>query len=118
MHTLDTLFELETLHKHENEYHFRCRLNTEHDIFSGHFPEMPIVPGVCLLHAVKLAVSQIVDSDVSFLKIRECKFLSAINPTENSEFEIEFTLDSEKAVKAGIFIGKTQCMKLKATADF
>ncbi len=109
------LFQLKFINKIEDSYNFECFINENNSIFSGHFPDMPIVPGVCLINALKQAVCEVIGKDVSFLKIRECKFLSAINPTKNNKFLINFILSDENEIKAGIFVDKTQCVKLKAT---
>ena len=118
MSRLQDLLYIKFLRKTENNYYFECNINKKHPVFSGHFPDFPIVPGVCLINATKRAVSQIVGKEVSFLKIRECKFLSSINPTENTLFMLEFTLSEENEIKAGIFLNETQCMKLKVTVSY
>jgi 3-hydroxyacyl-[acyl-carrier-protein] dehydratase len=115
MNKLDELFQLEFQGETGGSYRFRCETDAGHPLFAGHFPGMPIVPGVCLINVVKRAVSQRLEGAVWFEKIRECKFLSAINPNENKAFDIEFGLNGGQEVRAAIFIGDTQCMKLKAT---
>ena len=115
MNKLDELFQLEFQGEAGGICRFRCQTDAGHPLFAGHFPGMPIVPGVCLLNVVKRAVSQRLERAVSFGKIREAKFLSAINPSENKAFDIEFGLTDGQEVRAAVFIGDTQCMKLKAT---
>lgn len=112
------LFQIEFHKKVADIHYFECGINDTHPIFSGHFPEMPIVPGVCLLNAVKRAVNSVIGQNSSFQKIKECKFLSAINPNENTDFSIQFTLSDENEVRGGIFVGDKQCMKLKAIVSF
>ncbi|MBS1934927.1 MAG: hydroxymyristoyl-ACP dehydratase, partial [Bacteroidetes bacterium] len=34
-------------------------LNPAHDIFKGHFPETPVVPGVCMLQMLKEVMENI-----------------------------------------------------------
>lgn len=79
---------------------------------------MPIVPGVCLIHIVKSAISHSRGKEVVLPKIRECKFLSAINPTVDNRFTLDFSLSEENELQAALFVGTTQCMKLKATVSF
>lgn len=118
MSHLQDLLHIKFLRRTENNYHFECNISKEHPIFSGHFPDFPIVPGVCLINATKRCVSEVVGKDVSFLKIRECKFLSSINPTENTLFTLEFTLSENNEIRAGIFTNETQCVKLRATVSY
>lgn len=117
MNKLDELFQLEFQGETGDICRFRCVTNADHPLFAGHFPRMPIVPGVCLLHVVKRAVSHKLECEVRFGKIREAKFLSAINPVEDNAFDIEFRMTEGQEVRATIFIGDTQCMKLKATVS-
>lgn len=53
----------------------------EHPAFAGHFPGMPILPGVVLLDAAVHAVSQALGSSVS-CQISSAKFLSPVGPGE------------------------------------
>ncbi len=115
---LHNLFQLRLLTKEENSYQFVCTIDQNHPIFSGHFPQMPVMPGVCLLHAIKNATKEVIGKTVFFCKIRECKFLSVINPQVTKEFVLEFSLSEQNEIKGAVFVDNTQCMKLKATISF
>ncbi len=114
MSGLHDLFLMDFLGKEDNLYCFSCNINTKHPVFSGHFPQMPIVPGVCLLNAAKQAVTQITGKSALFSEVRECKFLSAINPIQNSNFLLKLEIGENAEIRANIFVKSTQCMKLKA----
>ena len=64
-------------------------INKSHPIFDGHFPNQPIVPGVCMLQIVK----EILESTLSFsIQLKSAdfiKFLKFINPNEISNINIE-----------------------------
>ncbi|MEO6322157.1 MAG: 3-hydroxyacyl-ACP dehydratase [Polaromonas sp.] len=53
----------------------------DHPAFAGHFPEMPILPGVVLLDAVVHAVSHVQGITTS-CQISSAKFLSPVGPGE------------------------------------
>jgi len=93
-------------------------INKKHRILEGHFPGLPVVPGVCMLQIVREIMQ--VDSNKT-LKITEAdnmKFLSVINPEQNAEVEvtINFTEDAGKfLINATLFSATVTFFKLKAT---
>ena len=95
------------------------RIDKNHKIFEGHFPTIPIVPGVCMMQMMR----EIMDKEVSRkLIVRHgdnMKFLSVINPTEHSEIQadikFEETSDGNININATLFSGTITFFKLKAT---
>ena len=93
-------------------------INKKHRILEGHFPGLPVVPGVCMLQIVREIMQ--VDSNKK-LKITEAdnmKFLSVINPEQNADVEvtINYTEDAGKfSINATLFSATVTFFKLKAT---
>ena len=93
-------------------------INKKHRILEGHFPGLPVVPGVCMLQIVREIMQ--VDSNKT-LKITEAdnmKFLSVINPEQNAAVEvtISYTEDAGKfLINATLFSATVTFFKLKAT---
>ncbi|WP_071147624.1 hotdog family protein [Bacteroides ihuae] len=71
-----------------------AELNPNHKLYQGHFPQHPIVPGVCLLQLIKECTETIQNTTLLYTQITSCKFLSAINPTENQNLEFTMTIKS------------------------
>lgn len=65
-------------------YIAEVELNASHKIFEGHFPDNPIVPGVCLTQMVKEIVEGIVAKKLHLKKADSLKFTAIINPQINS----------------------------------
>lgn len=55
---------------------------SDHPAFAGHFPGMPIVPGVVLLDEALHAIGQLIGADFSACQISAVKFLSPVTPGE------------------------------------
>lgn len=97
---------------------FHIRLNAEHPIYRGHFPEQPVVPGVCLLQIVKECAEKSCGQELQYMQISSCKFLMAVNPMKTPELRL--TLDTEEAASGAFKLyaeGETTgvcCLKLKA----
>ncbi len=51
--------------------------------FSGHFPENPVLPGICQLAAVFEAAKMSGGKDIAILKIKRVRFKKTIRPGEN-----------------------------------
>lgn len=64
--------------KHE----FNFSLPQDHPVFAGHFPGMPIVPGVMLLDAVCHAAASFITVADGPWQIGTVKFLSPLGPDE------------------------------------
>lgn len=54
--------------------------NAGHDIFKGHFPGHPVVPGVCMMEMVKELVQRQVGKSLMLRSAGNVKFLQLITP--------------------------------------
>jgi len=69
-------------------------LNKTHAIFEGHFPNIPIVPGVVLLQIVKETIEYSRKVSLFLTEAKSMKFLDFINPQEISDLTLEITYKS------------------------
>lgn len=103
----------------ENDW-FTCEIELaeNHPIYSGHFPEKAIVPGVCTLAIVSETLSHALQKEVHFSEIKECKFISALFPSKNLRLKLDFSL-KDNTIK-GTLCQKNEgqiVLKLKATIN-
>lgn len=63
----------------------------DHPAFAGHFPGIPITPGVVLLDLAMLAIAQHRQREVQPCKIRNLKFLSPVLPDTQLSVQYEIT---------------------------
>jgi len=76
-------------------------LNPAHDIFKGHFPGNPIVPGVCMMQMVKEILENQLGKKLRLVKADSIKFLSFINPNEHPQVGLEIKMSTvDEQVKA------------------
>ena len=57
--------------------------------FNGHFPEMPILPGVAILHHAWSLVAEFMGSDFYLKKLSRVKFRRIIKPGDNLVMSID-----------------------------
>ncbi len=99
-------------------YHFNAEPIPNSKVFEGHFPNNPIVPGVCTIQLVKECCSDILLRKIKFSEIKEVKFLTAIIPEIHKELELIINLKQNNEsinITAQILSGQENVMKLKAS---
>jgi 3-hydroxyacyl-[acyl-carrier-protein] dehydratase len=67
-------------------------LNPAHDIFKGHFPGQPIVPGVCMMQMIKEVLEDHLDKKLQLVKADNIKFLSFIDPNQHKQVGLEIKM--------------------------
>ncbi|WP_413670633.1 hypothetical protein ACEN9X_12240 [Mucilaginibacter sp. Mucisp86] len=67
-------------------------LNPAHDIFKGHFPGKPIVPGVCMMQMIKEVLESYLSKKLRFVKADNIKFLSFIDPNQHGQVGLEIKM--------------------------
>jgi 3-hydroxyacyl-[acyl-carrier-protein] dehydratase len=96
----------------------KISINKEHRIFKGHFPGLPIVPGVCMLQMVREIMEVDLGRTLDITASDNMKFLSVINPDQNAEVDAAINYTEETgiiSINATLFAGTTTFFKLKAT---
>ncbi|MEO6254538.1 MAG: 3-hydroxyacyl-ACP dehydratase [Ferruginibacter sp.] len=59
-------------------------INANHKIFEGHFPNQPVVPGVCMMQMIKEIVEEVIGKKTNLVRAADMKFLAVISPVENN----------------------------------
>lgn len=104
--------------KEENSFSGQIRLNASHDIFKGHFEQMPVVPGVCQTQIIKELLQEELGLNLTMTKGDNIKFTGMIIPTQHPEFSIELKYkkdDFNYIVEASLFFENTIFTKFKGT---
>ncbi len=83
---------------------YTIRFNVMHPIFSGHFPEHPIVPGACIVQIAEELAALSYGHPVRFTAIRDLKFRQPITPDQ------EILISIQKSTEP---IYKVQCADSK-----
>jgi len=83
----------------ESDLKVRISFNAEHEIFKGHFPDMPVVPGVCQVQILKETLSQLLSRDFFVSTASSIKFLSVIEPLKTKELTMNIKLMNQDTDK-------------------
>ena len=102
----------------DSKYSAVIFINAENDIFKGHFPDKPTMPGVCMLQIIKELTEQITGNSLFLENLSSVKFTALINPFETPELLLELdittTEDNLVKVKNVSYFGETVALKLSS----
>ena len=92
-------------------------INAAHEIFNGHFPGTPVVPGVCMMQMVKEVLENVIGKETKLVRADHMKFLTVINPNENKMIQLDakYTIAEDKKISmvASLFNNATIYFKFK-----
>lgn len=104
--------------KEDNMVSVKIKLNPLHDIFKGHFEQMPVVPGVCQTQIIKEILQKELNIDLMMSKGDNIKFTGMIIPTQTPTFFLDLKYKKEETkymVDASLFFENTIFTKFKGT---
>jgi 3-hydroxyacyl-[acyl-carrier-protein] dehydratase len=105
---------------HKVEFSVGIKLNPHHNIFKGHFPGQPIVPGVTYIEMIREIMSAVIKKDFRLKEAASIKFLSITNPVENSDLNFAFSLAliSNHLIKSRVSISSERGVVIKFDGIF
>lgn len=111
---MEDFYTICSVRKDEGSYTYEISLNPAHELYKGHFPDMPVVPGVCMLQIIRECVSHAMDRRLRYVFIRSCKFLAVVNPAEKKRLVLTFSIDETNHIQAMAMVDGEPVLKLKA----
>ncbi len=91
---LERSFYTITKHTQANkELRYWVALHPDHPIYTGHFPGMPVTPGVLQLAIIKACFEAFAGKVFYVKRAREIKFLGLIKPEETAELLVTIAYD-------------------------
>jgi 3-hydroxyacyl-[acyl-carrier-protein] dehydratase len=84
-----------TISSDHNKLITRIKLNKDHDIYNGHFPNNPITPGVIIIQIIKEILEEHLGCELFLREIINIKYVSPINPIINNSLLFEIYLQKE-----------------------
>lgn len=116
---LNDFFYIQSSDNNKGSIKASLELNATHRIFEGHFPSIPIVPGVCMMEMVKELVEHHYSRKLILRTGNNLKFLSVINPTEHTKIQVDIrceeSTDGIININATLFAEAVTFFKIKAT---
>lgn len=111
-----------TVHNETTEEHSlsaTLQLNAAHDIFKGHFPSIPVVPGVCSMQIIRELTEKATERRLVLKKADFLKFLGVITPTATPELNAAVSWqdaeNGELSVSGTLFKDETVFLKFRGS---
>jgi 3-hydroxyacyl-[acyl-carrier-protein] dehydratase len=102
----------------ENNYLAMILINEDHEVFKGHFPGNPVMPGVCMMQIIKELTEQISASPLFMQSLSNVKFMALINPFITPELRLELDVSMTDTdlvkVKNVTYFNDTVALKLSS----
>lgn len=72
---------------------FDVELLNSHPVYNGHFPGMPISPGVCNIQMIKECTASVIKKKLRITDIAQCRFSATISPNETPVLQVEISIE-------------------------
>ena len=90
-------------------------INKDHEIFKGHFPGHPVMPGVCMIQIIKELTEEVVGKKLFLSVSSNIKFMAIINPDTDPDLTLVLDIsqaEHEVKIKNTTSFGETLALKL------
>lgn len=95
---------------------YEIAISPEHPVFAGHFPGMPIVPGVMTMDIIKELVQKHLNQKLMLSSAKDIKFMTLIKPAENQILTFSIAcmpIATDYEVNVSVTEGEQICLKMK-----
>jgi 3-hydroxyacyl-[acyl-carrier-protein] dehydratase len=113
----DILFKISKLVHDEGLITAALDINKDCNIFTGHFPGQPVVPGACMLQIVKDVLEKGLNTPLLLKKANHLKFMVMIDPRDTQtvvlDIAYEFADGGDINVTAKLMSVEVVCFKFQ-----
>ncbi|MGI9552102.1 MAG: 3-hydroxyacyl-ACP dehydratase [Aurantibacter sp.] len=115
---IEGLYKVNSFESNEVEVVATVSLNKDHEIFEGHFPGNPVMPGVCMIQMVKELTERATEKSLFLSNCSNIKFMAIIDPEKNQLLTLKINYKEEDGtikVKNTTSFEDTLALKLNAS---
>jgi 3-hydroxyacyl-[acyl-carrier-protein] dehydratase len=113
----DALYKIISLAHKDNSIEATLEINENNEIFIGHFPGLPVLPGACMLQIVKEVLESALNTTFRLKKADQIKFLTLVDPGSNNILQLtlsyKFADNNNIYVTANLTTPKDICFKFR-----
>lgn len=110
-------YRVVSIQNEETGYQAVIELNKEHAVFDGHFPDNPVMPGVCMIQIIKELVESTTRKILFMQQVSNVKFMALINPQVEQILVVNFSIEEQEdllKVKSSIQFQDTIALKMSS----
>lgn len=115
---IEGLYKVTDIEKTDLGIYVKIHLDKDHEIFEGHFPGNPVMPGVCMIQIIKELTEKEVGAELFLSRSTNIKFMAIINPEKNPDLALSIDITQNSAeikVRSTTTYEDTVALKLNAT---
>jgi 3-hydroxyacyl-[acyl-carrier-protein] dehydratase len=104
---LNYYYSIKNQRTEEDDAWFEVSLLPGCEVYKGHFPGMPVTPGVCNIQMIKECTEALTGERLFLEYIRQCKLTTLITPQQYPELQIRIRLleKEDACIKIDAVIG-------------
>jgi 3-hydroxyacyl-[acyl-carrier-protein] dehydratase len=115
---IDNFYHITDLKKTEDTLQAEIRLNPDHALYKGHFPQQAVVPGVMQIQIVKEILEEELNQGLLIREVTVAKYFRPITPQEHPVLNIDIAYKLSETgdymIDASIVKADTTFAKIKA----
>ena len=117
---LNDFFSYRLISQEDAKFSVNIDLVADHKIYEGHFPSIPITPGVCQVQMVKEVLEDILCKKFSMTAARDIQFLAMINPNEvsHAKLDVSYIILEDGKYQVTALMASESVKYLKLRADY
>lgn len=105
--------------QNEEEFTSLIKINKDHPLYIGHFPDRPVTPGVILMQLFKEEAERRCECKLQLETASNVKFMAVVDPNSCDLLTLQSTITSEDGVfKLKGIAKQNDCISLKISASY
>lgn len=119
--SLENYYKIEEENISENNAVYKITLNANHNLYQGHFPKFPLLPGAVQIELIQELLEKSLGEKLSLKTAKNIKYLGMINPSEHPSLIVDLQWNIEDIVKLKATIkssAKGEQIMLKYSAEY
>ena len=108
MKLMNDFFKILNSKDNDNGFIATIKLNSNHIVYTGHFPGHPVTPGVIQMQIVHELLEQHLNRKLKLKNMPQCKFLKILNPNETTQIDIHIEYEHQEGIMKIKAIGKDE----------
>ncbi|MFN8308640.1 MAG: hypothetical protein U0T73_01635 [Chitinophagales bacterium] len=89
-------YKLKSAQRTEQSIQAIITLQPHHAVFEGHFPERPVVPGVCQMQMAGEIFSSVIGERLQVQRVQSVKFPSPMEPVADREIAVQINFEKKE----------------------
>jgi 3-hydroxyacyl-[acyl-carrier-protein] dehydratase len=113
------IFQVISIEPSDGKIIAKIAVNPQSEIFKGHFPNQPVVPGACMLQLVKDVLEDGLKKQLQLIKAEQLKFIAMLVPGDEQDLILDIAYkileDGNIKTTAKLTTGDLVCFKFQGS---